>query len=156
MTRELSGMRTRHTDPGRSGGAGPRRAVTAVLGERLEDLPRGYKERIAIHEAGHANTLAFWAVARWGLSERDRLIWISGPPEQIIASHPALAGEAFAMIDAAYRRALTVIRRTPQVRAIASALLKRRALAHADIVALLQRPLARSSRDAKGARRKPS
>jgi ATP-dependent Zn protease len=191
--------------------------VMAVLGERLQDLPRAYLECIAVHEAGHAvaaitlkvsrnvsvslfhlgkggaatffdpqieavtrkvvekriavalagraaeqilrkevtagaggsgasdlgvaNSLAFWAVARWGLSERERLKWVDSPPEEIAANHPKLAGEAYAMLEAAYARVLRLIRqREPQVRAIATALLKRRALAHADIVTLLEAP----------------
>lgn len=88
-----------------------------------------------------ANMLAFWAVTRWGLSQRDVPIWLPHPPEQIIATRPKLAKEAYAMIAAAYERALALVqRRVPQVRAIAAALMKRRALAHADIVALLKRP----------------
>jgi cell division protease FtsH len=191
--------------------------LMAVLGERLEDLPRSYLECIAIHEAGHAtaaivlkvsrnvsvslfhlgkngaatffepqfepvtrkvverriavalagraaeealrnevtagsggsdacdlsvaNSLAFWAVARWGLSERERLKWVDSSPEEIVANHPKLAKEAYAMLETAYARALRLIRqRASQVRAIANALVKRRALAHADILALLENP----------------
>jgi len=191
--------------------------LMAVLGERLQDLPRSYLECIAIHEAGHAtaaivlkvsrnvsvslfhlgkggaatffdpqieavtrkvverriavalagraaeevlrnevtagaggsdtsdlgvaNSLAFWAVARWGLAERERLKWVDSSPEEIVANHPKLAKEAYAMLEAAYARALRLIRqRAPQVHAIANALLKRRALAHADILALLENP----------------
>jgi ATP-dependent Zn protease len=52
------------------------------------------------------------------------------------------------MIDAAYLRARALIRRRKtQVRAVANALVKRRALAHGDIVSLL-------SRGAPGTRRK--
>ena len=155
--------------------------LMAVLGERLEDLPRSYLECIAIHEAGHttaaivlkvsrnvsvslfhlgspskngaatffdpqfepvtrkvverriavalagraaeevlrnevtagaggsdacdlsvANSLAFWAVARWGLSERERLKWVDSSPEEIVANHPKLAKEAYAMLETAY------------------------------------------------------
>jgi ATP-dependent Zn protease len=191
--------------------------LLAVLGERLQDLPRAYLECIAVHEAGHAvaaialkasrnvsvslfhvgksgaatffdpqieavtrkvverriaialagraaeevlrkevtagaggsdtsdlgvaNSLAFWAVARWGLAERERLKWLDCPPEEMMANHPRLAKEAYAMLEAAYARVLRLIRqRAPQVRTIAAALLKRRALAHADIVALLEAP----------------
>jgi ATP-dependent Zn protease len=197
--------------------------LMAVLGERLQDLPRSYLECIAIHEAGHAmaaivlkvsrnvsvslfhlgkggaatffdpqieavtrkvverriavslagraaeealrnevtagaggsdtsdlgvaNSLAFWAVARWGLAERERLKWVDSSPEEIVANHPKLAKEAYAMIEAAYARTLRLIRqRAPQVRAIANALLKRRALAHADILALLEAPQPRTPR----------
>ena len=188
----------------------------AVLGEKLNDLPREYLRRIAIHEAGHAtaaivlkvsrkvsltlfhlgegsamtffdpqiealtrkaverriavalagraaeevmlgdvtagaggsgasdlgiaNDLAFGAVARWGLSISDQLKWLDCPPVQIVAAHPELAAEAYKMLEVAYSKALALIRRRqPQVRAVASALLKRRALAHDDIAALLAR-----------------
>jgi ATP-dependent Zn protease len=186
----------------------------AALGEKLEDLPREYLERIAIHEAGHAaaaivlkvsrnvsvslfhlgegsaatffdprteavtrkvverriavalarraaeqvllgdvtagaggsdtsdlamaNTLAFWTVARLG--DVDQLTWLAGGPEQIVSTHPELAAEAYKMLDVANRRALALIaRRVTEVRATAGALLKRRALAHEDIAALLAR-----------------
>ena len=188
----------------------------AALGEKLDDLPREYLERIAIHEAGHAaaaivlkvsrnvsvslfhlgegsaatyfdpqveavtrkvverriavalagraaeqvllgdvtagaggsdtsdlamaNTLAFWTVARWGLGEVDQLKWLAGGPEQIVSTHPELAAEAYKMLDVANKRALALIRRRmTEVRAIAGALMKRRALAHEDIAALLAR-----------------
>ena len=89
--------------------------------------------------------LAFWAVTRWGLSKGDVPVWLPYPPEQIIASRPKLAKEAYAMIAAAYERALALMRRhVRQVRAIAAALIKRRALSHDDIVALLKRPYPRS------------
>jgi ATP-dependent Zn protease len=87
-----------------------------------------------------ANTLAFWTVARWGLGEVDQLKWLAGGPEQIVSTHPELAAEAYRMLDVANKRALALIRRRmTEVRAIAGALMKRRALAHEDIAALLAR-----------------
>ena len=87
-----------------------------------------------------ATNLAFSAVARWGLSDMDRPRWFGCGPEQIVATHPELADEAYAMLDVANKRALALIRRrTAQVWAVAGALLKRRALAHDDILALLGR-----------------
>jgi ATP-dependent Zn protease len=89
-------------------------------------------------DLGLANTLAFSAVARWGLASSDEPRWVGCAPEQIVASHRELADEAYELLRVAYDQALALIRRrTPHVRAIANALLKRRALAHADIVALL-------------------
>jgi ATP-dependent Zn protease len=74
-------------------------------------------------------------VAQWGLSSSKRPIW-----EQIVAADHALKKEARQMLDAAYARGLDLMReRKLQVRAVASALLKRRALAHDDIAALLAR-----------------
>jgi hypothetical protein len=68
----------------------------------------------------------------------DRPRWFGCGPEQIVASHPELADEAHAMLDVANKRALALIRRrTAQVWAVAGALLKRRALAHDDLLALL-------------------
>jgi cell division protease FtsH len=197
----------------------------AALGEKLEDLPREYLERIAIHEAAHAtaaivlkvsrnvsislfhmgkgnaatffdpqieavtrkvverriavalagraaeqvllgdvtagaggsdtsdlalaNTLAFWAVTRWGLADVAQLKWLDCAPEQIVSTHPELAEEAYRMLHAANTCALALIkRRTTQIRAIAGALLKRRALAHKDIAAMLARPPARAKKSA--------
>jgi cell division protease FtsH len=85
-----------------------------------------------------ANTLAFWTVARWGLGEVDQLKWLAGGPEQIVSTHPELAAEAYKMLDVANKRALALIKRRMR-RAIAGALMKRRALAHEDIAALLAR-----------------
>jgi cell division protease FtsH len=91
-----------------------------------------------------ANSLAFCTIARWGLGDVDQLKWLAGGPEQIISTHPELAAAAYKMLDVANRRALALIkRRMTEVRAIAGALMKRRALAHADIVALLARPKSR-------------
>jgi ATP-dependent Zn protease len=88
-----------------------------------------------------ANNLAYWAVARWGLSERDHLRWLDCPLQQIMSDHPDLAEEARSMLHAAYALACSVIgERKQQVRAIADALLERKALAHADIAALLAGP----------------
>ena len=73
-----------------------------------------------------ATNLAFSAVARWGLSDMDRPRWFGCGPEQIVATHPELADEAYAMLDVANKRALALIRRrTAQVWAVAGALLKR-------------------------------
>jgi ATP-dependent Zn protease len=70
----------------------------------------------------------------------DQLKWLAGGPEQIVSTHPELAAEAYKMLDVANKRALALIkRRMIEVRAIAGALMKRRALAHEDIAALLAR-----------------
>jgi ATP-dependent Zn protease len=103
-----------------------------------------------------ATRIGFSAVAQWGLSSSKSVGWLRKcAPEQIMVSHPRLADEAQRMIDAAYVRARALIkRRRRQVEAIADALLKRRALAHADIVRLLGRGL-RPGRKA-GVAAKPS
>jgi ATP-dependent Zn protease len=96
-----------------------------------------------------ANTLAFWTVARWGLGDVDQLKWLACGPEQIVSTHPELAAEAYRMLDVANKRALALIkRRMSEVRAIAGALMKRRALAHEDIAALLARSHARRKKPA--------
>ena len=120
------------------------RIAVALAGRAAEEVVRGAVTAGAggsdTSDLGIATALAFWAVARWGLSERAQLKWLDCPPDEIVASHPKLAKEAYAMLDAAYARAVRLIRlRVPQVRAVAKALLKRRALAHAEIVALLGR-----------------
>jgi ATP-dependent Zn protease len=88
-----------------------------------------------------ATRIGYSAVAQWGLSSSPSIGWLRKcAPEQIMVSHPRLAEEAQRMIDAAYVRARALIkRRRRQVEAIADALVKRRALAHADIEALLAR-----------------
>jgi cell division protease FtsH len=89
-----------------------------------------------------ANGLAFRAVAAWGLSHQDALRWYGDcPPEQLLAIRPDLAEEVRQMLQGAYNVALELIEtRRRQVRAIAQALLLRRALAHEDIAALLEEP----------------
>ncbi len=125
-----------------------RRIAVALAGRAAEEVVRGTVTAGAggsdTSDLGVANALAFWAVTRWGLSERAQLKWLDCTPDEIVANHPKLGKEAYRMLDAAYSRALRLIRRrVPQVRAIAAALLKRRALAHADIAALLERPQSR-------------
>ncbi|HJU30649.1 MAG TPA: AAA family ATPase [Hyphomicrobiaceae bacterium] len=89
-------------------------------------------------DLGTANNLAFSAVARWGLANADQLWWMACAPEQIIVTHPELAAEAYRMLAAAYSEALALIEEhKAQVRALADALLERRALDHGDIVAIL-------------------
>jgi cell division protease FtsH len=128
-----------------------RRIAVALAGRAAEHVLLGEVTAGAggpdSSDLGLANALAFWAVARWGLAERDELKWLDCPPEQIAAAHPELADEAYRMLQVAYARARALIkRRTGQVRAIANELLKRRALAHADIAALLARPRAGAKR----------
>ena len=102
-------------------------------------------------DLGLANSLAFWAVTRWGLSEIDHVKWLDCSPEQIVAAYPKLADEAHGMLQVAYARARALIeRRVPQVRAIAAELLKRRALAHEDIAALLAKPRGGANKTAAG------
>jgi ATP-dependent Zn protease len=122
-----------------------RRIAVALAGRAAEEVLRNEVTAGAggsdACDLSVANSLAFWAVARWGLSERERLKWVDSSPEEIVANHPKLAKEAYAMLETAYARVLRLIRqRASQVRAIANALIKRRALAHADILALLEAP----------------
>jgi ATP-dependent Zn protease len=85
-----------------------------------------------------ANALAFSAVARWGLSDVDELIWVAGSAEQLTTTHPRLAEAAEAMRRSANECALELIRQhASQVRAVADALVQRRALAHEDILVLM-------------------
>jgi cell division protease FtsH len=92
-------------------------------------------------DLGTANSLAFSAVARWGLADTDQLWWMACAPEQIIVTHPELAAEAYRMLAAAYADALRLIEEhKARVRALADALLDRRALDHEDIVAILGIP----------------
>jgi cell division protease FtsH len=87
-----------------------------------------------------ATRMACAAVSQWGLSSRY-LGWIvSCDPDQVMVSHPDLAEEVQIMIARAYARSRVLIREHQhQVRAVACALLKRRALAHDDIIAAMAR-----------------
>jgi ATP-dependent Zn protease len=130
-----------------------RRISVALAGRAAEEVLVG---DVTAGAGGHENSdlavatrMAISAVAQWGLSSSSSVGWLRKcAPEQIMASNPRLAEEAQRMIDAAYLRARALIRRRKtQVRAVANALVKRRALAHGDIVSLL-------SRGAPGTRRK--
>ena len=129
-----------------------RRIAVALAGRAAEQVILGDVTAGAggadTSDLAMANALAFSAVARWGLAHADQLKWLAGGPEQIVSTHPELADEAYKMLDAAHVHALALIRRRQgQVQAVASALLKRRALAHDDIVALMMRQ-ARGKRQA--------
>jgi ATP-dependent Zn protease len=122
-----------------------RRITVALAGRAAEEVILG---DVTAGAGGHENSdlavatrLAISAVAQWGLSSSKSLGWLRKcAPEQVMASNRALAEEAQGMIDAAYVRARALItRRKRQVRAVADALVKRRALAHRDIIALLGR-----------------
>jgi ATP-dependent Zn protease len=128
------------------------RITVALAGRAAEEVMLGDVTAgaggSATSDLAVAGDLAFGAVAQWGLSESGRLRPLPGEPVQIVAADPALAEEAYGMLETAYSKALSLIRRhKQQVRAIADALIKRRALAHGDIVSLL-------SRGAPGTRRK--
>jgi ATP-dependent Zn protease len=122
-----------------------RRITVALAGRAAEEVLMG---DVTAGAGGQENSdlavatrLGITAVAQWGLSSSTSVGWLRKcAPEQIMASHPALAEEAQGLIDAAYVRARALItRRKRQVRAVADALIRRRALAHQDIVALLTR-----------------
>jgi cell division protease FtsH len=99
-------------------------------------------------DLGIANNLAFTAVACWGLAGVGQ-IWTKGPPEQIIIAHPELAAEAYRMLAEADALALRLIEEhRTQVRALADALVERRALDHDDVVAILGIPVAGIQKDA--------
>ena len=128
-----------------------RRIAVALAGRAAEQVLLGDVTAGAggsdTSDLAMANTLAFSAVARWGLGDVDQLKWLAGGPEQIVSTHPELAAEAYTMLDVANKRALALIRRRmTEVRAIAGALMKRRALAHEDILALLTRRRTREAR----------
>ena len=121
-----------------------RRIAVALAGRAAEQVMLGDVTAGAggsdTSDLAMANTLAFSAVARWGLADVDELKWLAGGPEQIVSTHPELAAEAYRMLGAANACALELISSTqPRCRRVAGALLKRRALAHADILALLAR-----------------
>ena len=98
-----------------------------------------------------ANALAFSAVARWGLSDVDELRWVAGGPDELMSKYPGLDAEAGRMRDAANACAHDLIRQhATEVQAVADALLQRRALGHADILALMGRRPRRKKGGAKG------
>jgi cell division protease FtsH len=128
-----------------------RRIEVALAGRAAEQVLLGDVTAGATSDLEMANNLAFSAVARWGLSDLMRPRWFGCGPEQIVSSYPALADEAHGMLDVAHRRALALVRRrAAQVWSVAGVLLKRRALPHDDIVALL----ARGTHGQKGAARR--
>jgi ATP-dependent Zn protease len=117
-----------------------RRIAVALAGRAAEEVILGDVTAGAAADLGLANTLAFWAVARWGLSDRDDVWWHDGSVDQIVAAHPGLKKAAHRLLDGAYTLAkATIESQSADVKAIAGALLKRRALAHGDIMAILGR-----------------
>jgi cell division protease FtsH len=84
-------------------------------------------------DLGIATGIAGSAVLLWGLSSSSETRWGLAP-------RPAILDEVNLMLDTAYDRAIELIRdREWQVRAVADTLVKRRALAHDDIIAVMAR-----------------
>ncbi len=121
-----------------------RRIAVALAGRAAEQIVLGDVTAGAggseSSDLAMANSLAFSAVARWGLAHVDELKWLAGGPDQIVSTHPELAAEAYRMLGAANTCALELMQQhAGEVQRVAGALLKRRALAHEDILALLGR-----------------
>ena len=118
------------------------RIAVALAGRAAEDVLLG---SVTAGAGGSENSdlavatrMAMSAVAYWGLSTSWPPIWI--PPE-VVFSQRGLRREMRQMLNECYAMALDLMReRKLQVRAVAAALLKRRALAHADILAILNAP----------------
>jgi ATP-dependent Zn protease len=91
-----------------------------------------------------ATSLAVRAVGSWGLSSSSNLIYSGDTaPEQLWTWRPELAEEVDAMLKAAYTNATELITTHREaVRAIAAALIDRRALTHDEIATLLPPPQA--------------
>ena len=123
------------------------RIAVTLAGRAAERVLLGEVSAGADSDICLARRLAITAVTEWGLSSSSRITSVGK------RSHPAHRREAGQMLDAADALGLDLMReRKPQVRAIADALIKRRALAHADIVALLD---ANAPVAGKAASRKP-
>jgi ATP-dependent Zn protease len=120
--------------------------VVALAGRAAEDAQFGKPSAMAggsdaRSDLARANRLAADAVLRFGFSEQVGLLWHDGSHRESLffASSPA-AKEVKEILDAAYARSLELVRTESEfVCAVASALIERRALAHADLVALDRR-----------------
>ncbi|MFA5952228.1 MAG: AAA family ATPase [Hyphomicrobium sp.] len=118
--------------------------VVALAGRAAEDVQFGKPSAMAggsdtRSDLARANRLAADAVLRFGFSEQVGLLWHNGSQQEspFFASSP-IAKEVKALLDAAYARALDIVRADLEiVRAVAAALIERRALAHDDLVALV-------------------
>ena len=133
------------------------RIAVALAGRAAEDVLLGCVTAGAggseSSDLGVANRMAMSAVAHWGLSVSRPPIWI--PPEQPVSSQRGLRREMRQMLNDCYALALDLMReRKLEVRAMADALVKRRALAHDDIVAILNAPKPGPKRAAKRVPRK--
>jgi ATP-dependent Zn protease len=110
------------------------RIAVALAGRAAERVLLGEVSAGADSDICLARSLAITAVTEWGLSSSSRITSVGK------RSHPPHRREADQMLDAANALGLDLIREhKQQIRAIADALIKRRALAHQDIVALLTR-----------------
>ena len=110
------------------------RIAVALAGRAAERVLLGEVSAGADSDICLARRLAIAAVTEWGLSSSSRITSVGK------RSHPAHRREADQMLDAANASALDLMREHKlQVRAIADALIKRRALAHLDLLALLDR-----------------
>jgi len=118
--------------------------VATLAGRAAEDVQFGKPSAMAggndaRSDLARANSLAADAVLRFGFSEQIGLLWHNGSQQEspFFASSP-IAREVKALLDAAYARALDIVRADLEiVRAVAAALIERRALAHDDLVALV-------------------
>jgi cell division protease FtsH len=111
------------------------RIAVALAGRAAEEVLLGEPSAGAggdeYSDLGMARDIARSAILLWGLSTSPDTRWG-------IASDRAIRREVKRMLDLAYAQALGLIReREWQVRAVAHALVKRRALAHEDIIAVM-------------------
>jgi ATP-dependent Zn protease len=107
------------------------RLAVALAGRAAEYVLLGDVSAGADTDICAARRLAETAISEWGLTLPTRI-----PP----AKRSAHRREAGLMLDTTYALALDLIREQKgQVRAIADALIKRRALAHEDIAGLMRR-----------------
>lgn len=110
------------------------RAAEAVI---IGDVSAG-AGGAAQSDLGMATRLAHDAIASFGLSPSESLVWYGGSPgSAALAYQSPLAADIDAILKSAYDKALAFVtaeRRT--IERVATALINRRALIHSDIVAL--------------------
>lgn len=112
-----------------------RAAEDAILGEVTAGAGGSEDSDIAI-----ASDLATRAVTQWGLSASGDILYSRYTAfEQLLAYRPERVDEVHKMLNVAYTAALDLVRgHRTDVQAIADALIKKRALVHDEIVALLR------------------
>ena len=112
--------------------------AVALAGRAAEEALLGSPNTLAGGEntatdLAHATKLAESAVMRYGFTSSAGLLWRNSSDVAVNTEAPAVR----ALLQEAYERSLALVR-APQsyVQAVAEALITKRALAHADIVAL--------------------